>query len=173
VFRPVRSTADRGVTIADAARSALHELHALAIGKVAPEIAGEDIDGRPMKLSDHRGKIVVLMFWATWCGPCMDLVPHEQTLVDRLKGKPFVLLGINGDNDREQAKRAVRQERITWRSWWNGGPTGPITAQYNVVGWPTIYVLDDHGVIRHKQVIEESLDEAADSLLKEMANAKP
>jgi hypothetical protein len=67
----------------------------------------------------------------------------------------------------------VKQERITWRSWWNGGPTGPITHQYNVEGWPTVYVLDASGVIRHKLVIQESLDEAVDALLKKMENGGP
>lgn len=125
--------------------SKLHELRDLAIGKVAPEITGEDIDGKPMKLSDYRGKVVALVFWATWCGPCMGLVPHERDLTERLKGKPFVLLGIDGDPDREQAKKVASRERMSWRSWWNGGPTGPITTLYNVEGWPTVYVLDDKG----------------------------
>jgi thiol-disulfide isomerase/thioredoxin len=163
---------DRDVTIADAARSALHKLRDLAIGKVAPEIEGVDIDGRPLKLSDHRGKVVVLTFWATWCGPCMELVPHERALVERLAGKPFVLLGISGDEDRERAKRAVVEERITWKSWWNGGPTGPITETFSVEGWPTVYVLDARGTIRSKEVFEKKLDEAVDALLKEMEVVK-
>ena len=173
IYRRSSGEGDRTVTVGDAARSALHELRDLAIGKVAPEIEGTDIEGRPLKLSDHRGKVVVLTFWATWCGPCMELVPHERTLVERLAGKPFVLLGINGDDDRERAKRAVGEERITWSSWWNGGPTGPITELYSVEGWPTVYVLDARGVIRHKGVIEERLDEVVDALLKDMETAKP
>ena len=52
---------------------------------VAPEIEGESVDGRTLKLSDYRGKVVVLSFWASWCGPCMDLVPDERTLVNRLE----------------------------------------------------------------------------------------
>jgi thiol-disulfide isomerase/thioredoxin len=168
VYSRARKPGEPGVTIADAAKLTLHELRELSIGKVAPEIVGDDIDGRLMKLSDHKGKVIVLVFWATWCGPCMDLVPHERALVERLKGKPFVLLGIDGDLDRERAKQAVKRERITWRSWWNRGPTGPITEQYNVEGWPTVYVLDGKGVIRHRQLVGEKLDEAVDALLKEM-----
>ncbi|MHC5539462.1 TlpA family protein disulfide reductase [Singulisphaera rosea] len=162
----------RELTIADVAKSELNELRNLAVGKVAPEIEGEDLDGKPMRLSDYRGKVVVLTFWATWCGPCMSLVPHERALVERLAGRRFVLLGIDGDEDREKAKSVVTQERITWRSWWNGGPSGPITERWNVDGWPTVYVLDARGVIRHKQAIKERLDDAVDGLLKELESAK-
>jgi hypothetical protein len=102
----------------------------------------------------------------------MELVPHERALVERLAGKPFVLLGISGDEDRERAKRAVVEERITWKSWWNGGPTGPITESFSVEGWPTVYVLDARGMIRYKEVFEKILDEAVDALLKEMEVVK-
>jgi hypothetical protein len=74
-------------TIADVAGAELNELRLLSIGKVAPEIEGESVDGTPLKLSDYRGKVVVINFWATWCGPCMDLVPHERSLVKRLEGR--------------------------------------------------------------------------------------
>jgi thiol-disulfide isomerase/thioredoxin len=154
-------------TVADAARPALFELQNLAVGKTAPEIEGEDIDGKPMKLSDYRGKVVVLSFWASWCGPCMGLVPDERALVDRLNGKPFVLLGINGDTDRAKAKEVVEKERITWRSWWNGGRTGTITDPWNIESWPTLYILDANGVIRYKHVRLE-LSRLVDTLLKEM-----
>ena len=50
----------------------------LAVGKPAPEIEGVDVDGKPLKLSDYKGKVVVLVFWGSWCGPCMAQVPHER-----------------------------------------------------------------------------------------------
>ena len=103
-----------------------------------------------MKLSDFRGRVVVVNFWATWCGPCMALVPHERELVKRLAGKPFVLVGVNGDEDRDTAKKVARREGMTWRSWWDGGKEGPTANRWNVRGWPAIYVLDRRGIIRHK-----------------------
>jgi hypothetical protein len=98
------------------------------------------------------------------------MYPHERSLVKRLEGKPFALLGINSDRDREQLKKEVLpKENITWRSFWNGGSTdGPISRAWNVHGWPTIYVLDAKGVIRYKNTREKALDEAVDTLLKEM-----
>ena len=100
------------------------------------------------------------------------MYPHERSLVKRLEGKPFALLGINSD-PREHLKQTLKKERMTWRSWWDGGTTGgPIATRWNVHGWPTTYVLDPKGVIRYKNVREESMDRAVDALLKEMAEAR-
>jgi hypothetical protein len=101
------------------------------------------------------------------------MYPHERSLVKRLADKPFVLLGINSDRDKDELKKAMEKENITWRSWWDGGSTnGPIAKKWNVHGWPTIYVLDDKGIIRYKNVRGESMDKAVDALLKEMESKK-
>ena len=155
-------------TLGQLAEAALFEARNLGIGKVAPEITGDDIEGVSLKLSDYRGKVVVLSFWATWCGPCMAMVPHERSLVKRMEGKPFALLGFNGDDDRSAANAAVRRENMTWRSWWDRGRDGTIIRRWNVVGWPTVYVLDAQGVIRFKDVRGNELDDAIDTLLRKM-----
>jgi Thioredoxin-like len=81
------------------------------------------------------------------------MYPHERSLVKELSDKPFVILGINSDKDREALKKVVEDEKITWRSWFDGGKIGgPIASQWNVQGWPTIYVIDQKGVIRDKSV---------------------
>src|ERR1035437_8573460 len=97
------------------------------------------------------------------------MIPHERSLVKRLEGKPFALLGINSDEDRFEIKRTCKHAEITWRSWFDGGSThGPIATAWNVQLWPTIYVLDAKGVIRYKDVDEEALDRAVDALLSEL-----
>jgi hypothetical protein len=101
------------------------------------------------------------------------MIPHERSLVKRLQGKPFALLGINSDEDLDQLRQGLKKEGITWPSWRNGGsPTGPISKKWNVNNWPTIYVLDHNGVIRYKDVREDQLDKAVDALLKVIASAK-
>ncbi len=87
----------------------------------------------------------------------------------RLEGKPFALIGVNSDKDRSDCKQKSEAEGITWRSFWNGGSTsGPISTQYDVHSWPTIYVLDAKGTIRFKNVREADADRAINALLKEM-----
>lgn len=94
------------------------------------------------------------------------MYPDERSLVKRLENRPFVLLGVNSDRDREATKQVLQTEQITWRSWWDGGSTsGPIATKWNVSGWPTVYLLDHQGVIRHKGLRGESLDKAVDELL--------
>jgi peroxiredoxin len=96
------------------------------------------------------------------------MYPHERSLVERLKDKPFVLLGVNSD-PKDRLKQVMKKENLTWRSWWDGGDTGgPIATAWNVKGWPTIYVLDHKGVIRFRNVRDEQMDKAVDTLLKEL-----
>jgi hypothetical protein len=97
------------------------------------------------------------------------MIPDERSLVKRLEGKPFALLGINSDPDREKLKQLSVKDGVSWRSWFDGSTEGPIATRWNVSGWPTLYVLDHRGVIRFKDAIGKRLDEAVDQLLEEMA----
>jgi hypothetical protein len=100
------------------------------------------------------------------------MYPHERSLVKKMESKPFALVGVNSDPDREALKDVLKKEEITWRSFWNGkeGTGGPISTKWNVSGWPTLYVLDHKGVIRHKWLGspgDKVMDEAIEKLVKE------
>ena len=148
----------------------LKNLSRLRVGQEAPELAGDDLDGKPLKLTDHRGKVTVVVFWASWCGPCMKDVPHEKKLVERLKDKPFAFVGVNGDDDPAAGKAAAEKTGMTWRSLkgYADGPGGPLARAWNVPHWPRVFVLDGKGVIRFIDARGEKLDEAVAELLKEM-----
>src|SRR5262249_12554937 len=97
------------------------------------------------------------------------MYPHERSLVKRLENEPFALIGVNSDRDKEKLKAVLEKEKITWRSFWNGGSTsGPLCKVWGGTGWPTIYVLDHEGVIRYKDVRGKAMDEAVDTLLAEL-----
>lgn len=154
--------------------ASVYEIRNLSLGKTAPDIRGEDTDGAKLALSDYRGRVVLLTFWGTWCGPCMELVPHERELVDRFRGKPFAIVGVNSDADKAPLKVEIAKAKITWRSFWCGekGPEGAIPAAWNVTSWPTLYVLDHQGVIRAKQLRGASLDRLLEKLVAEAGAAK-
>src|SRR5690606_30692612 len=80
------------------------------------------------------------------------MYPDERSLVEEMKDKPFAILGVNSDRDLDKLKPRLIEEKITWRSFWNGpqGTGGPISKAWHVSGWPTVYVIDHEGVIRHK-----------------------
>ncbi len=118
-------------------------------------MTGEDIEGGKFDLSDYRGKVVVLSFSGFWCGPCRSMYPYERTLVSRLAGKPFALVEINSDGDKNRVRENMAKENITWRHIWDGGSTeGPLAKAWQIRAWPTFFVLDARGVIRHKAVGE-------------------
>jgi peroxiredoxin len=97
------------------------------------------------------------------------MYPHERSLVERMKDKPFALIGVNSDS-KERVRAAIEENNITWRSFWDGGsPGGPIATAWGVHGWPTIYVIDDRGVIRYTNVRGHAMDQAVDELIEKMA----
>jgi hypothetical protein len=101
------------------------------------------------------------------------MYPHERSLVKRLENRPFALIGVNSDGNREALKPVLEKENITWRSFWNGGGTGgPISTAWRVHSWPTIYVLDGTGTIRARDVRGEAMDRVVDALLTEMESSK-
>ncbi|MBL8857004.1 MAG: TlpA family protein disulfide reductase [Planctomycetes bacterium] len=93
------------------------------------------------------------------------MLPHEKTLVKRLADKPFALIGINSDGPVEKVKEILAREQITWRQAVDESTDGPLATKWNVSGWPTIYVLDEKGVIRYRDVRDQEMEDAVMTLL--------
>ena len=163
---------DSDKAIRDTASTELFELRNLYVGQVAPDMEGMDLDGVKFRLSDYRGKVIMLDFWGHWCPPCRALYDHERFINRTLADKPFVILGINSDPKLETAQKAVRKETLSWRHFWNGtaGTGGPLSSAWNIEGWPTIYLIDQYGVIRYKGSSAESIDNGLKILLAEMGH---
>jgi thiol-disulfide isomerase/thioredoxin/tRNA A-37 threonylcarbamoyl transferase component Bud32 len=157
-------------TLGKVARDKLYELQHLAVGKPAADVDGEDLNGQRLRLSDYRGKVVMLDFWANWCGFCRQMYPHERELMQRYQNRPFVLLGVNADDDHVEVLRECQRQHLTWRSWWDGGPSGGrLTQRWQIEGFPTIYLIDPKGIIRYRfpQMVGHELDEAIETLMHE------
>jgi uncharacterized protein (TIGR03067 family) len=123
-------------------------IRALWIGKPAPALEGVDTEGKPLKLADYKGRVVVMSVWGTWCLPCMKFVAHERKLVERMKGKPFALLGINVDDYNEAFHARVKKEGITWRSFQDRREGKPdITEELSLI-FPSVVLIDHAGIVR-------------------------
>ena len=100
------------------------------------------------------------------------MYPHERSLVTQYENRPFVIIGVNSDPDREKLKSRMKEEDITWRSFFAGSTRGAIPKRWNVSAWPTIYVLDANGVIRAKNVRNKPLDEWIEKLVAEAESSQ-
>lgn len=158
----------RNLSLGDLAKANLFELRNLQVGMKAPAAESKTLGGEKVSLADYKGKVVVLDFWATWCGPCKAMIPHERELVRRLRDKPFALISVSVDDDRAELEGFLRAEPMPWAHWWEGGENGPLVRKWNVGIFPTVYVIDAKGVIRYKHVQGEELDKAVDKLLAEI-----
>ncbi len=153
-------------------------VESLMPGRVAPNIVGKDTDGIEFALEDYRGNIVALIFSGQWCGPCREEYPYQRGMLEAFKDKDVVLLSVNSDAVLDTIVQAKERERLGYRTWWDGhsqpeaelvAADGPIATQWNVSGWPTIYVIDEEGVIRHIDKRGGALVAAIDELLTDKA----
>jgi peroxiredoxin len=141
----------------------------LTVGKTVPEISGRDLDGAEFRLSDYRGKVVALIFSGEWCGICRTQYPYERLLLELYKNWPFAILGVDSDADRDSTRKAMTDRGLTYRAWWDGylpdSTGGPIATEWDVTGWPTVYVIDPAGVIRFVDLRQEDLLKGVRQLL--------
>jgi thiol-disulfide isomerase/thioredoxin len=157
--------------LGDLAKGGLFAIRNLTVGKKAPNVESENLDGKKVQLKDYKGKVVVLDIWATWCGPCRAMIPHEREMVKKLKDKSFALISVSADAKKETLTDFLKSTEMPWDHWWNG-QTGGIVKDWNVKFFPTIYVLDSEGVIRYKHIRGKELEDAVEKLLAEAKEKK-
>lgn len=135
-------------------------------GKAAPELDAAAWIGDAVKLSDLRGKVVVVDFWATWCGPCMAAIPENVEMVEELKGKPFAFVGVHdSQNGWSQASKVVKDNKINYPV---AKDSGSSAKSYKLQFWPTYIVIDHKGIVRAAGLIPSNVKSVVEILLKEV-----
>ncbi|MBP7497679.1 MAG: TlpA family protein disulfide reductase, partial [Bacteroidales bacterium] len=132
----------------------------LAIGKVAPEIEETDTAGKKVKLSSLRGKVVLIDFWASWCGPCRRESPNMVRIYNKYKSKGFEIFGVSLDKNKESWLSAIKKDNLKWThisdlGYWDSRPG----RAYSVSSIPYTVLIDDKGRILAKGLRGEELEE--------------
>jgi len=131
---------------------------ALARARMAPAFAVTTLDGQHVSLDDLQGKVVLLDFWATWCGPCREALPHIREIAKKLQGQPLVILSVSLDSDREKWKDFVAKNDMTWLNYCDGGFTGPIAKLFAVEAIPHTFTIDSDGVLQDEHIGDASIE---------------
>jgi len=118
------------------------------VGSPAPEIALQDLQGRDVKLSDLRGKVVLVNFWATWCKPCKEEMPAMQASYDKLRDKGFVVLAVNELEDTARVAEHIRTHGHTFEVVMDHN--NQVANKYGVVGLPASFLIDPQGIVRER-----------------------
>ena len=118
------------------------------IGSPAPEIVLKDLQGRDVKLSDLRGKVVLVNFWATWCKPCKEEMPAMQASYDKLRDKGFFVLAVNELEDTARVAEHIRTHGHTFEVVMDHN--NQVANMYGVVGLPASFLIDPQGIVRER-----------------------
>lgn len=130
----------------------------LARARMAPPFAVTTSDGRRISLDDLHGKVVLIDFWATWCGPCREALPHMKELTRKFQGQPLLVLSISLDDDEKKWREFVSKNEMSWPQYRDGGFSGPIAKRFSVEAIPHTFTIDADGVLQDEHIGDASIE---------------
>jgi peroxiredoxin len=133
----------------------------LAPGTKFPDFEEKDLDGKALSIANYKGKVVLIDFWAVWCGPCVAELPNVLKAYEAYHGKGFEIIGISLDRDEKKLKDFLEEKKMTWPQYFDGkGWENKLAAKYGVKSIPATYLLDGEGKIIDKNLRGKALEEA-------------
>ena len=116
------------------------------------------MDGQPISMDGLAGKVVLIDFWATWCGPCRQALPHIRDIAHKYAGPQFVVLSVSLDKDEDKWKSFVRENGMTWLQYRDGGFNGQMAKQFGVNAIPATFSIDADGVLEDQHVGDANIE---------------
>jgi len=150
-------------------QAAEQTLHPLAKPFMAPDFSATGEDGETYRLSDYRGKYVLLNFWATWCPPCRKEIPSMERMWHKVKDKNLVILAVNVGEDADTIFRFSASYPMSFPALLD--LDGKIIESYPVRGLPTSYIINPEGLVTHRAVGSREWDD--DALIAEILKKNP
>ena len=130
-------------------------------GTKFPDFEGKDLSGQPTSVAGYKGKIVLLDFWATWCGPCVGELPNVLATYEKHHADGFEIIGISLDQDKEKLTTFLQQRKIPWRQIFDGkGWESRLALDYGIQSIPATFLLDGAGQIIGKDLRGKALEDA-------------
>lgn len=120
------------------------------VGKPAPDFSYPDAAGKIWTLSELRGKVVFINFWATWCVTCKGEMPHKEALYEKMQGRPFQMLGMLFRDDPANLQNYYRTQKVSPPTLIS--PDNESARIYGITGVPETFIIDKEGIIREKIV---------------------
>jgi thiol-disulfide isomerase/thioredoxin len=160
---------DSNEEVAEYAKESLAPFKAKrALQDVPLELKFTALDGTEVDLAKLRGKVVLIDFWATWCGPCMVELPNVKKVYERLHPLGFEIVGISLDEDRKKLEAALKNKEVKWPQHFDGkGWEGPLAKRFGITGIPAMWLLDKKGVVKEMNARGEDLGKKIEKLLAE------
>lgn len=138
-----------------------------AIGQQAYEIKLRDTKGTTQRLSDYKGKVVLIDFWASWCGPCRKANPGLVSLYSKYKDKGFEIFGVSIDDEKKAWKKAIAADGISWRQVHSpGGWDGPVALEWKIEQIPASFLLDQEGKVIAIDPTKEDIENHLKTMLR-------
>jgi len=142
----------------------------LARARMAPPFTVTTLDGKRVSMDELAGKVVLIDFWATWCGPCREALPRIRQIAKKFDGQPLVVLSISLDRDEEAWKSFVAKNGMTWPQYRDGSFTGRISTQFNVNAIPATFTIDADGVLEDQHVGDAEIEGKLKKLVAQAAS---
>ncbi len=145
----------------------------LARARMAPPFSITTVDGQRMSMDDLQGKVVLLDFWATWCVPCREALPHIRQVAKKFQGEPLLILSVSLDSEEQKWKDFIVKNEMTWPQYRDGSFSGPIAKMFAVNAIPHTFTIDADGVLQDEHIGDASIEGKLKKLIAHARELQP